>query len=99
MTDTVPEVFAEVSDARIRTLYERIHSILVITERKNTFAAVNSNDLQQYVNAIAAHMPGTGPRYMRSELEDGLRAVHYALTEGVAKFRLNYCQEESSNED
>jgi hypothetical protein len=91
MTDTVPEVFADVADVRDRTLYERIHSILVITGRRTAFAAMSPNDLTQFVNSISAHMPGTGPRYMLSELEDGLRAVHYALCEGAAMFRLNYC--------
>lgn len=98
MTDTVPEVFADVADARNRTLYERIHSILVITGRRDAFAAVDPNDLTQFVNSISAHMPGTGPRYMLDELEDGLRAVHYALTEGAAKFRQNYCQEPDEEE-
>ena len=91
MANTVPEVFAEVGNERDRILYERIHSILVITGRKDAFAAMNRNDLYQFVNAIAAHMPGTGPRYTLSELEAGLRGVHYALTEGASLFRRNYC--------
>jgi len=93
MTDTVPEVFADVADARNRILYERIHSILVITGRRAAFAAVSPNDLSQFVNSISAHMPGTGPRYTLDELELGLRAVHYALTAGATLFRQNYCQE------
>jgi hypothetical protein len=91
MTDTVPDVFADVTDVRARTLYERIHSILVIMGRKDAFAAADQNDLSQYVNAISVHMPGTGPRFQLDEIEAGLRGVHYALTEGAILFRRNYC--------
>ena len=95
MTDTIPEVFAYVADARERTLYERVYSILLITNRLQIFQAADPNDLTKFVNAVFAHLPD-GTRFMKAELEEGLRGVHYALREGAAQFRRNYCQADTN---
>lgn len=88
MTDTVPEVFLEVPNDRDRTLYEGIHSILVIMAQKEAFAATPPNDVLQFMNIVSPHLPD----YTCEEVEAGLRGVHYALREGAALFRRNYCQ-------
>lgn len=85
---TVPEVFAEVPNPHERALYERLYSVLLITNRLSIFQATDQNDLTKFVNAVSVHITS---RYMRSELEDGLRGVHYALREGPDMFRKNYC--------
>lgn len=92
MSDTVPEVFADVADERERTLYESIYSALLITNCLTVFQAAEPTDLTKFVNAICAHLPN-GPRFMKAEIENGLHDVHYALCEGAAMFRRNYCQE------
>jgi hypothetical protein len=86
---TIPEVFVHVRNSRGRTLYTQIYSILVITGKLTEFTETPVNDLPRFLNLIGTHMPGT---WEHTELEDGLRGVHYAIQEGAAAFVQRYCE-------
>lgn len=88
-TNTVPEVFMDVSDPRASLLYQQIYSMLLLLNLLPAFQTSDVNDLPKFINTITARLSAD---YDGGEIEDGLRAVHYALREGAAMFRRNYCQ-------
>lgn len=86
---TIPEVFVHVRNSRGRTLYTQIYSILVIMGKLTEFTEAPVNDLPQFINLVSTHM---SEMRGRTELEDGLRGVHYAIQEGAAAFVQRYCE-------
>jgi hypothetical protein len=82
---TVPEIFLELPDERMRDLYGRIYSSLLISGQLEAFQNAAQNDVCRFLNSISV----TG--YTVHEIEEGLMGVHYALTYGPAMFLRNYC--------
>lgn len=87
----LPDVFRFVKNRREQQLYERVYSVLLITDKLTVFQNTSENDLSQFVNLLTAHIPGPSATYSRAELEDGLRGVHGALLRGTTWFYQNYC--------
>ena len=83
---TIPEVFLELPDERMRDLYGRIYSSLLISGQLEAFRNAAQNDVFRFLNSISI----TG--YTVQEIKEGLMGVHYALTYGSALFLRNYCQ-------
>lgn len=92
ITLNVPDIFRFVRNRRERQLYERVYSVLLITDNLTAFQNTGQNDLGQFVNLLTAHLPGLSAiTYSRAELEDGLRGVYNALLRGSTWFYQNYC--------
>ena len=88
----IPDIFRFVKNHRERQLYERVYSVLLITDKLTVFQNTGQNDLSQFVNLLTAHLPGlSATTYSRADLEDGLRGVYNALTRGSTWFYQNYC--------